>query len=241
MIREVLQECHERGLTVAEGSVVRLSSRVSETLGRGRFEAKSYRNLLVDLVFDGANSENHDLAALLAWFLAQDPGRFSCDYDSLRGQVREQLGANAPVVNDVVYRDFLYWSAYLGFAKVISLPSRPERLMPDPTTYVERCLPHLFPEGRRKPVPLPEVVTRLAIRCPAFQGGRMAEGIRALLPDVPDGQLTGALSLALLRLDDRGHVRLSSQSDAQSVVLLDGPGQARYTHAEWIGGSKGGR
>lgn len=241
MVREVILECHRLGLTVSEGDDVRMADCVLERLGRGRFDDRVYRDVVVDLVMEPGNSENQDLATLLAWFLAQDPTRFVGDLLGLSDLVRKQLGANALVMNDNVYRDFRYWSVYLGFAKVLTTAGKPERLLPDPTAYIERSLPALFTEGRRVPVGLPDVLSRLAARCPVFEGGRAYEEIRRFLPARSDGHVAGALSLALLRLRDREIVHLSVKSDAVSVVLLDGTDQARFTHAAWTGRSKGGR
>ncbi len=241
MVREVVLECHRLGLTVADGGDVRLADLVCERMGRGRFNDSTYRDTLVDLLLGDPNGENGDLAKLLTWFLAQDPARFDGEQTAVIQQVREQLGADALAINDNVFRDFRYWGVYLGFAKVLALPARGERLLPDPTPYIERSLPALFFEGRRQQVGLPEMLSRLAARCPAFDGGRVYDELRAFLPSRPDGHAAWSLSLALLRLHGRGLIQLSIQSDAPSVVLLDGLAQERFTHAAWAGAARGGQ
>jgi len=242
MVRIVVNECVKMGLCRLEDGVIKLSAITNEHLRRGRFSDAEFRDLLVELLFHPGNNENHDFGRMLAWFLAQDVTTIRTDLDRFRELVTTQVGANYfGRINDVTYEDFCYWSVYLGFARRHKLlAEEAEQIVPDPTDYLERALPVLFPEGKREAVPLHDLMARLAARCPVFEGGSLYTQVQQRLSDRPLGEAHSPISLAWLRLQDRGTVSLTNSSDAAGTVLKDGTERPRYTHAIWNAVRRGG-
>jgi len=234
MIGLVIDECRKMGLTTHEGDIgnlqVRLSERTRSLYGRKDFDIDQFKKLLRTLLMDEENPANHDMCCLLAWFLAQDVSKFPGYHKGLSEQHKAYFGTG---LNDAQFGDLRDWSLFLGLAWRYRnyIPGQGGvRLVPDPTEYVLSFLRDYFTRGNAEGIALPELVAKLADDCPVLQGGFFYKKIGAHLPKVDRGSLSSALSLALLRLEERDIVRLESRSDAPVMVLHDGKNTRRVTH-----------
>jgi hypothetical protein len=164
------------------------------------------------------------------------PLQLGVNYKNLIGQ---QLALPEDVAFDLSNRDrfnsFHYWCRYLGYAELISSKD----LLPDPTVALRRLLPQAMGSDREAAI-LP-LLGRLARLTPVFESGRVRRELEA--DAKPDFQrepqrLSQSTSLALLRLEQAGSVRLEARSDAQALILnLGADAPRRISHLEMVGPS----
>ena len=163
----------------------------------------------------GGNASQADMPKMLTWLLAQDP-RTPIDLASnLSSQTEEILNSTA------LAQQFAYWARFLGYAWHFAGATR-WWLVPDPSGALWRHLPSLL--GGEGEVQLGSLPERWAAACPVLEGG----------PDRPfdtsSRQFSRATSLALLRLEQKGNIRLTRQADAPAVLLAVGNETNTYTH-----------
>jgi len=163
----------------------------------------------------GGNASQADMPKMLTWLLAQDP-RTPIDLASnLSSQTEGILNSTA------LAQQFAYWARFLGYAWHFAGATR-WWLVPDPSGALSRHLPSLI--GGEGEVQLGSLPERWAAACPVLGGG----------PDRPfdtsSRQFSRATSLALLRLEQKGNIRLTRQADAPAVLLAVGNETITYTH-----------
>ena len=234
VMRQVIDECRKLGLTSHEGDKgdlrVCLSERSRSLYGRKDFDVDQFTKLIRVLLMDENNSANHDMCCLLAWLLAQDAYEFTGYEKGLSEQHKKELGS---YINNAQFGDLRDWSVFLGLAWRFrsSVPGQAGvRLMPDPTKYMLSFLQDTFKQASAKQISLPELLGKIAIDCPVLQGGFFYKQIAASLPSIDKGNISSALSVALLRLQEREIIGLESKSDAPVMVLADRKNSIRVTH-----------
>jgi hypothetical protein len=184
---------------------------------------------ITDLILRG-HAENHDLARLIAWYLAQDVTSAPGDRDSVSSALGEQVGSDKlELTNDARFGQFKYWICFLGFAWMHAREGR-EWIVPDPTQQLRWRLPELFAtdakpssaqvEVRMSPA---QVERRLAEICPVFEGGWLRKEVEDQIGHRPDRTFSSATAHAWLRLDEEKMVQVERRSaDAEVYQFPDG-------------------
>lgn len=179
-----------------------------------------------------------DLTRSLAWILAQDVYRIrfsdlemaeSAQLTDPRKQFMENSTRRSGLEN--------YWAPFLGF-------SRSSFGEIDPTVAIRDALPDVLGPGDG--LPAPTFVERLSTVLPVLDGGRWQEEVlqfvdKSKLPRREPGQLSTALSRALLNLWTAGDLMLRQRADLGASILLTGSNGARGDMTyQWIERPRGG-
>lgn len=164
-----------------------------------------------------------DLTRGLAWMLAQDVYRTG--FDVIEEQESQQISDPDRWLlrNSTRLRGLQFWSRFLGFSQ------QPYADI-DPTVAVRDVLPRVMAEGEE--MPAAQFVDRLAGVLPVIDGGVWQKEVLAVvdtnaLGRMREGQLSTALSRALLNLRQAGDVLLTTRSDLGSSITLTGASGAR--------------
>lgn len=181
---------------------------------------------LSDAFFHSPEDRNAALCYASSWFLSLDP--YGPDENRVEsaiigGMLDDQVEGLTRITNDNTFGAFVAWLLGLGLAH--PSPFNPKAYVPDPTLHVRLRLPNVF--GNDHTLPMSEVVARLARLSPVFEKGRFRLAIPAALPH---DHLSRSTSLAWLRLQDEGAVKLSNPSDADAWVLEDLGGYRSVSH-----------
>lgn len=231
MIKAVIRQCINMGLLIEEDSSVKLNPEINHK--------DSLPSIIGNLFLSSNNSENHDFARVLAWYLAQDFYEAPGDWRETETQLRQQVGGGLLELNDTRYGQFEDWSCYLGFCWRNSL-SKKVVLVPDPTVYLRCNLKQLFNNQVGKQIPLADFVNRLGEYCPVFETGQFREEIEQQIELRELNHLSNVTSIALRRLEDEKSVRLEKLSDAPVLLLTDGSGDSGISHITWLGNETNG-
>lgn len=172
-----------------------------------------------------------DLTRSLAWMLAQDVYRAS--FNEFPSQESQQILDPERLLmrNDTRRRGLEYWAPFLGF-------SRHSFAVIDPTVAIRDVLAEVLAPGEG--MPAPQFVERLSTVLPVLDGGRWQKAVLefvdpAALPRRQPGQLSTALSRALLNLWDGGELLLQQKADLGSSITLTGAGGVRSDLTfQWI-------
>jgi hypothetical protein len=240
MARNTLNRWTELGLFVRENGLIsvkeKLPGRRATTLEILPFtrrmacrQALAEENNLDLWASQGARAA--DLTRSLAWMLAQDVFRVS--FAQFETQESQQiLDPERLLMRNSTRRSGLqYWAPFLGF-------SRHPFAAVDPTVAVRDALAEVLNPGEG--LPAAQFVERLGTVLPVLDGGRwQLEVLRYVdplaLPLRQPGQLSSALSRALLTLWDSGELLLQQKADLGSSVTLTGAGGARSDLTfQWI-------
>lgn len=172
-----------------------------------------------------------DLTRSLAWMMAQDVYRAS--FSDFEAQEAQQIADSERLLmrNSTRRNGLQYWAPFLGF-------SRHPHAAIDPTVAVRDALPEILSPGQG--MPAADFVARLAWLLPVIDGGRYQQAVlaavdpNALAPRNP-GQLSTALSRALLCLRAGGEIVMAQRSDTGSAITLTGAQGVRYDLTfQWI-------
>jgi hypothetical protein len=173
-----------------------------------------------------------DLTRCLAWMLAQDVYRIS--FSDFEREESDQITDSARhLMQNSGRRSGLqhYWAPFLGFSSNAFGDI-------DPTVAVRDALDDLLAPGEG--LPATAFVEQLAILLPVLDGGRWQHEVlqfvnTAKLQKREIGQLSTALSRALLNLWNTGDLMLRSRSDLGTSVTLTGFSGARNDLTfQWI-------
>jgi len=241
MVSSVINECKKMGLLEERDEngekAVAVPQHILTLYGRKSFDNIAFRRLLLRLIADPANDENHDLCRAISWLLAQDPFRFQGNQTGIMQTLYEQIGdQRLGMTNASQIDDLRYWSVYLGFAWTHK-PLRSEgawRLVPDATAALGLLLGDLFSTLGSGPVPIDTLLQSLWQICPIFPGGQFYRAIAEHVVQPSAEYVIPALGLAWLRLRDQKRIELVTMSDAASRVLLDGSDRVLCTHVSLI-------
>lgn len=172
-----------------------------------------------------------DLTRSLAWMLAQDVYRtgFS-QFEQLEVQ---QMGDSDGLIfrNPTRRTGLQYWTRFLGFSQ------QPYADI-DPTVAVRDVLPKILSEG--EDIDAAQFIDRLADALPVLDRGMWRQEVlssvdsNALAP-LQTGQLSTALSRALLNLRGAGDLQLLRRADVGSSIVLTGANGMRADMTfQWI-------
>lgn len=234
LANDVINEAHRLGIidTTPAGSY-RLASELRQVPNT------SFLDWLEARLLDPDHAERVGQANFpyaLAWFLEQDPAEPFEFGDNITGLIAEQCGPDAAAFemsNRARSQNFVYWAQYLGYAWRLSVGNY-EAIMPDPTRAIERHLSHLLKETGE--LLMEDLLDAWAIRCPVLEGGtarlQVTELCRSHIPRDPK-LLSRSTSTALLRLEQRGVVKLERRADAAAYTLNTRPNPRPVSHVIW--------
>jgi len=218
MIRNTINEAIAMGLLVEDGNSVGISPDLDERAKHPRTGDALLPSTIASLMFAVDREGNHNLADAVAWYLAQNPYLAPGGWSETELLLQDQGAATfLEMTNDARYSQFKDWSCFLGFAWRHELAGR-EVLTPDPTAYLRQELDALFGEDRT--LPIGDLLSRLASRCPLFETGVFRERVESVIGRRPSPQhLSSTTALALLRLQDEKRLELTKLSDAAVFVF----------------------
>jgi hypothetical protein len=169
-----------------------------------------------------AECKQPDVPDALAWLLTQDPFNPLAKSAVQANRINQQLGAHdelrTVVGNDARFQNLLYWARYLGFAEWIGVASS-DQIVADPTRAIAADLPAIFAVEARLTVSA--FAQRVAANCPVLDGGSARLALERRMVERPqlEGHFSRATSLALVRLEARGLISLTAESDAETWAL----------------------
>ena len=236
MVQGAIDECIRLQLLREDGDYLVLDPELPESTRRYESIAATLPAVILDRVLDPRSEGNGDLAAALSWYLGQDVLAAPGTWEEF-GKVHAAQGANDVLqFNDNRFMMFLYWSRYLGLANVlgvsVSATDTSYRLSPDPTECLRRLGGEILtvPDTR---VPVAEFLQAIRIRCPLFEGGEIREAMDRFAVPRDSKHLSSTTSHALLRLEEDGTLELRMLSDADAVLLVDGPRPRPVSEIVW--------
>jgi hypothetical protein len=225
MIRRTIDECLRLHLFVEDGEYLAVNRALPEVARNPNTVASALPGVLLDLILN-AEGENQDLAAPLAWFLGQDALEAPATWTEFGNALQAQGMADVLKFNNTRYDNFWYWARYLGLANVVgSLTASgtlEERLLPDPTDCLRPIL-HEVLAGRGGRLSAAECLRHVSARCPLFEGGEIRDTLDRHTRAREPRHLSSTTSFALLRLEEEGTLAMGLLSDADALVLVDGP------------------
>jgi hypothetical protein len=220
------------GITAAEDGVLRLTVAADEWAAADSVE--SFRRLLnfrlMEVTAHGEAARGTlTFCSAIAWFLAQDPLRPIEKWNGERhGEGAERLQqqnlafGERLIKGPTQWRSFASWVAFLGFAEQVRIekPTRFDLLVPDPTAAIQAAL---APSGEST---AREFLANLGSSLPVLDQGVIRRAVEAKWQgDPPPGPVSPALSVALLRLDAIGALKLMNVADSppsERIVLHTG-------------------
>jgi len=176
----------------------------------------------------------------LAWLMIQDSDSiigldFSAQVNNI---IMEDLNKNfseLDLTSNASWQNFYYWCSYLGFATK-SFISKKSYIIPDPTDAIAYELGLIFNE--KKELTIDGFLKKLALKIPVLEFGsariKIMENTREGL-SLTENQISFATSLALLRLEARGIIKLKQKSDAYSMSLSNSNEKRIISHILYLG------
>jgi hypothetical protein len=185
---------------------------------------------------DDIATPQRDLLVALTWWCAQDPYGAPIGWQEVGHLLSHDLGsgfASFPIGNSNPWQSFVRWATTLGFAEHDGLtPRTTSTLVPDFTRALRAVLRKHRPSGETTATRL---VALLQDRLPMIDGGLHATALRSTW-NLPVGRRAAANALdlafshALLRCEEDGVLKLENRSDAEKVLLSDGPDVRPVSH-----------
>ncbi len=172
----------------------------------------------------------------LAWLLEQDPAEPFEFGDNISGLITAQCGADVgafELSNRARSQNFVYWAQFLGYTWRLRVGNT-EVVMPDPTRAIERHLSHLLAQTGE--LLIEELLDAWASRSPVLEGGSVRQKIIKLCSSdvLRDPKiLSHSTSMALLRLEKRGIIKLERRADALAYTLNTKPNPRPISHVVW--------
>jgi hypothetical protein len=185
-----------------------------------------------------------ELPEALCWLLQQNPTLplgFSGGqhYNILASQMVENDSLCDSIRSDARYQNAVYWARYLGLAERLTIKPSSEKVIADPTRAITYRLPAIFSDERQ--LSMQTFLQRLGAQVPVLDGGQVWHDIQARLKGPMQAQekhVSQATSLALLRLEHAGKIKLEGLSDAASWVLEVGRETKSISHITYLENSK---
>jgi hypothetical protein len=220
MVGGAVQESIKMGLVHREEGRLALHPDLPAAARDRKHGAARLPLTVTDLILRG-NEENHDLARLIAWYLAQDVTSAPGDRDSVSSALGDQVGNDKlGLTNDARFGQFKYWICFLGFAWMHARSGK-EWMVPDPTRQLRWRLDTLFDSETR--VSPARVVKRLAETCPVLEGGWLRKEVEDQIGRRPERNLSSATAHAWFRLEEEKVVQVERGSaDAEVYLFPDG-------------------
>ena len=189
-------------------------------------------------IFTKEYSQKDKFALALGWLLIQDP-RYPIKWsDNVTTKVSQDLNNEYELgLNSSNNQHFSYWTQYLGYSNKVSIKGK-THLIPDPTKAISRHIKDIF--TNEKEMKFSSFLNRLSNKIPVLEYGWIRNSIEDKARDGLERnteEVSISTSLALLRLEEKGIIKLLSTSDAD-VISLSGIKNKRITHIQYTGVKK---
>jgi len=162
-----------------------------------------------------------DLTRSLAWLLAQDVYGFSFGNKEMGDLEAAQIADNDSRLmrNDTRQNGLKFWAHFLGFVR------EPGGGEIDPTCAIRESLNRCIAGGEG--MPAADFIRNLADELPVLDGGRWRLAVEArlerqALPALAEGQLSTALSRALIQFNMEGLLIFENRADVGRSIVLTG-------------------
>lgn len=236
MANDVINEATRLGvLEITSEGHYQLTSELRQTLPPNFLEWLESR-LLNPTQAEKVDQANFPYA--LAWLLEQDPAKPFEFGDNISDLVAAQCGVDVgafELTNRARSQNFVYWAQYLGYTWRLQVGNT-EAIMPDPTRAIQRHLSHLFKQTGE--LLIEELLNSWASRSPVLEGGivrqKVIERCQSNVPRDPK-LLSRSTTIALLRLEKRGLIKLERRADALAYTLDTKPNPRPISHVIWQG------
>ena len=228
MARQTLNRWLELGLFVESNDSVRLAQPLESAVNDEAALLGAVREAARRCALSEGNNPDlwahreakaADLTRSLAWLLAQDVYRFSfSDIEAL--EAAQIADTNSRLMrNDTRQNGLKYWSHFLGFVR------EPGGGEIDPTCAIRESLARCITGGEG--MPATDFIRNLADELPVLDGGRWRLAVedrleRHALPTLADGQLSTALSRAMLQFNMEGLLIFENRADVGRSIVLTG-------------------
>lgn len=178
-----------------------------------------------DNFFVNEKSLASDFTRSLAWSLYQEPIQFSgCleKHEIFQGRINSQIEIADPL-NDVKWRQFRRWAAFLGFIEgglldpTLALKGEIEEIFTNASSFI-------ISDNKSTLLPIDKFLNQLSMSIPVLDGGEYQKRLQKVgtsLPRWSDENLSPALSLALFRLERNKVISLERRADASLTKILD--------------------
>lgn len=160
-------------------------------------------------------------------------------YNILAGQMVNDDPLCNSIRTDARYQNVIYWARYLGLAERLTIKQAADMVIADPTRAIALRLPLLF--GDERQMTIQTFVHCLGTHIPVLDGGRVWHEMQGRFRDTlqaNDKHLGPAASLALLRLQQAGKIKLEGVSDAATWVLEVGRESKSVSHITYLENSQ---
>ena len=169
------------------------------------------------------NNSNDDLGQAIAWVLTQSPIDKPIDWNKANKELLAldtDCQGHALGLNDVRFGNLIHWITYLGFARKEHVGRDAIAIVPDPTIAVRAALKTMLPDKSIKN--LSAVMNGLAKILPVIDGGKSYLALLKTYPNLAPmpGHVSKALSMAFLRLNAEGVIKLSNLADGHEPKTL---------------------
>lgn len=223
-----------------ENEHLRVSAALSSHPPRADWAGRLHDYLFPMLtIADAANEHGQgDVPAALCWLLQQSPTQpleFSAGkhYNILASQVAEDDALVGSIRVDAKYHNAIYWARFLGFVERLTIKPLSEKVIADPTRAISIRLPLIFCEEQQ--LTLQTFLQRLGAHIPVLDGGQVWHDIQGRLKEpMQEKHVSQATSLALLRLERAGKIKLEGLSDAVSWMLEVGHEAKSISHITYL-------
>lgn len=182
--------------------------------------------------------ESDNIVFAISWLQTQNSIKDLNWSDDIRNIVNRDLNNQYDELDlkgNLRWQHFGYWCIYLGFATQVYIGEK-NYICPDPTKAISNELKIVFQEN--KELTINEFLVSLSNILPVLEQGyirrKINESIREGL-QLPENNLSTATSLALLRLEDRGIIKLIHKADADSLTIQNGDKNNIISHISYLG------
>lgn len=183
------------------------------------------------LFFAKDNEENFDMVRLMAWYLAQELHQAPGIWDEFSKELDDQIGpSKLECGNSTPYGQLEDWLIFCRFAIQYSVKGVERRIAPDPTLFIQWLLPNLFNDGNT--LSIVTMMDRLKDIAPVFENGMFRKELfeKYKVGKLGENYISTVTSNALLRLHEEGVIKLERRADANTMIIIDGGNELRFTH-----------
>lgn len=181
-----------------------------------------------------------ELPEALCWLLQQSTTQplgisVGSHYNILVSQMVDDDPLCSNIRSDARYQNVIYWARYLGLAERLSIKQAADMVIADPTRAIAIRLPLLFSDERQ--MTIQAFVHSLGVHIPVLDAGQVWHEMQGRFKEalqMSDKHLSQAISLALLRLQQAGKIKLEGLSDAAAWVLKVGRESKSISHITYL-------
>ena len=227
MVKNTLNRWTELGMFVRENGVISVKEKMQSKNFTTPEVLSFTRKMACKLslaeennpdIWASQSARSADLTRSLAWIMSQDVYRAS--FNQFEAQESQQIvDPDRQLMRNATRKAGLqYWAPFLGF-------SRHPYAAIDPTVAIRDALDDVLVKGEG--MPATSFVSRLGSVLPVLDGGRWQLEVLqfvnpTFLPKLQQGQLSTALSRALLNLWSTGELLLQNKADLGDSIILTG-------------------